>query len=61
MKGHIHKKVGFRGFESLFETKLDSKTRGDMKGSFLMGPEKNDPVQELPFSPFTGQEAVPGS
>lgn len=26
MKGHIHKKVGFRGFESLFETKLDSKT-----------------------------------
>jgi isopenicillin N synthase-like dioxygenase len=58
MEVHIHKKVGFRGFEPLFETKLDSKTRGDMKESFLMGPDKTDPAQELPFPPLTGQESV---
>ncbi|KKK13989.1 hypothetical protein ARAM_000219 [Aspergillus rambellii] len=58
MEVHIHKKIGFRGFEPLFETKLDAKTRGDMKESFLMGPDKSDPDQELPFPPLTDQPSV---
>ncbi|KAI7969649.1 hypothetical protein EIK77_000896 [Talaromyces pinophilus] len=54
MKVHIHKKVRFRGFEPPFEIKLDSKTRGDMKESFLMVPDKTDAAQDLPFPAHTG-------
>lgn len=55
MKAHIHKKVEFRGFESLFETKLDSKTSGDMKESFPMGLDKTDLAQGLLFPALTGK------
>ncbi|KAM3068857.1 hypothetical protein ACMFMG_011019 [Clarireedia jacksonii] len=52
---HIHKTQNYRGFEPLFETKLDPKSRGDMKESFLIGPDETDPDQNLPFPPVTGK------
>lgn len=55
MKNHIHKTSNFRGFEPLFETKLDPKSRGDMKESFLVGPDKTDANQPLPFPAVTNE------
>ena len=53
MENHIHQRPDFRGFEPLFETKLDPKTRGDMKESFLAGFDETDGSQNLPFPPVT--------
>ena len=53
MENHIHKRPDFRGFEPMFETKLDPNTRGDMKESFLAGFDETDGRQNLPFSPVT--------
>ena len=58
MENHIHKVPNFRGFEPLFETKLDPKTRGDMKESFLIGPDETDGSLNLPFPPVTGKPPV---
>ena len=53
METHIHKRPDFRGFEPLFETKLDPRSRGDMKESFLAGFDETDGSQNLPFPPVT--------
>jgi isopenicillin N synthase-like dioxygenase len=55
MENHIHKRANFRGFEPLYETKLDPTSRGDMKESFLAGFDETDGNQNLPFPPVTSK------
>ncbi|RFU28055.1 hypothetical protein B7463_g8280, partial [Scytalidium lignicola] len=51
MKVHVHKNPFVRGYEPLYETKLDPKSKGDMKEAFLMGEDAHDPEQSPPFQP----------
>lgn len=53
MENHTHKRPNFRGFEPLFETRVDPKTKGDLKESFLAGFDETDENQNLPFAPVT--------
>ncbi|PQE13105.1 Oxoglutarate iron-dependent oxygenase protein [Rutstroemia sp. NJR-2017a BBW] len=52
---HIHKTQSFRRLEPLFVTKLEPESRGDMKESFLIGPDEMNSDQNLPFPPVTGK------
>lgn len=51
MENHIHKRANFRGYEPMLETKMDAKTKGDMKEGFLAGFDETDGNQDLPFPP----------
>lgn len=53
MENHTHKTSSVRGFEPIFETALDPKTKGDLKESFLTGFDETDENQNLPFPPVT--------
>lgn len=56
MENHTHKRTlgsGRQGYEPLFETKYDPKSRGNMKESFIAGFDETDGSQNLPFPPVT--------
>lgn len=57
-ESHTKKTNNFRGFEQLFETKYDTKTRGDMRESFLIRANETDGDQDLPFSPDTDKPSA---
>ncbi|KAJ9157591.1 Clavaminate synthase-like protein [Pleurostoma richardsiae] len=49
METHINNTEHFRGYEALFETKLDTASRrGDLKEAFSMGEDGTDPEQHAP-------------
>ena len=58
MQNHIHQRANYRGYEPLLETKMDSKSKGDMKEGFLAGSDETDGNQDLPFPPRSDLEAV---
>ncbi|KAF2816703.1 Clavaminate synthase-like protein [Mytilinidion resinicola] len=45
MTAHVHKNPAIRGFEPMFETRLDPRTRGDTKEAFTMGDCPLEPEQ----------------
>ncbi|RDW63293.1 hypothetical protein BP6252_10838 [Coleophoma cylindrospora] len=45
---HINNSDTIKGYEALLETKLDQKTRGDLKEAFSVGPSPYDPEQKPP-------------
>ena len=55
LKNHIHKVSNMRGFEPMFETRHDPKTKGDRKESFLAGYDETDENQDLPFPAVKGK------
>ncbi|KAF2117090.1 hypothetical protein BDV96DRAFT_598030 [Lophiotrema nucula] len=51
MEVHLHKSAALRGYEPLFETKMEGKGRGDMKEAFTIGDDAHEPEQNAPFTP----------
>lgn len=51
MEVHLHKSAALRGYEPLFETKMEGTGRGDMKEAFTIGDDPHDPEQKAPFPP----------
>ncbi|KAI0009233.1 Clavaminate synthase-like protein [Xylariaceae sp. FL0662B] len=45
---HINKSPSIRGYEALLETRLDDRTRGDMKEAFNMADDPHEPEQRAP-------------
>ncbi|KAH8663159.1 hypothetical protein BGZ60DRAFT_347925, partial [Tricladium varicosporioides] len=48
MKIHINKSPYIRGYEALLETKLDVKTRGDLKEAINIADDPSEPEQNAP-------------
>ncbi|OAL31254.1 hypothetical protein AYO20_08309 [Fonsecaea nubica] len=50
MEVHIHKSKALRGYEPLFETKMEGAGKGDMKEAFTMGDDATEPESQAPSS-----------
>ncbi|KIW99318.1 uncharacterized protein Z519_00981 [Cladophialophora bantiana CBS 173.52] len=48
MEVHIHKSKALRGYEPLFETKMEGAGKGDMKEAFTMGDDATEPESQAP-------------
>ncbi|KAH7325557.1 Clavaminate synthase-like protein [Stachybotrys elegans] len=48
MKIHINKSPAIKGYEPLLETRIDDKTRGDLKEAFNMADDPYEPEQKAP-------------
>ncbi|GAB7326453.1 hypothetical protein MBLNU13_g10458t1 [Cladosporium sp. NU13] len=46
MDAHMHKNAAMRGYEPMMETRLDSRTKGDIKEAFTMGDCVLEPEQD---------------
>ncbi|EXJ94295.1 hypothetical protein A1O1_02689 [Capronia coronata CBS 617.96] len=46
MDAHVQKNPAIRGYEPMFETRLDPRTQGDIKEAFTMGDDPLEPEQE---------------
>ncbi|KAF2490626.1 2OG-Fe-II oxygenase [Lophium mytilinum] len=51
MEIHIHKNPSIRGYEPLYETKMEGAGKGDMKEAFSFGDDPHEPEQNAPFKP----------
>lgn len=45
---HIHKSPAIKGYEPLLETRIDERTRGDLKEAFNMADDPYEPEQNAP-------------
>jgi isopenicillin N synthase-like dioxygenase len=48
MKIHINKSPTIKGYEALLETRIDERTRGDLKEAFNMADDPYEPEQKAP-------------
>ncbi|KAF2641651.1 Clavaminate synthase-like protein [Massarina eburnea CBS 473.64] len=55
MEVHLHKSAALRGYEPLFETKMEGTGRGDLKEAFSIGDDPWDPEQNLPHPPHPSE------
>ncbi|EAT77499.1 hypothetical protein SNOG_15274 [Parastagonospora nodorum SN15] len=54
MSAHVHKNPAIRGYEPMLETRLDPRTRGDIKEAFTMGDCYLEPEQA--YTAKTGRQ-----
>lgn len=54
MSAHVQKNAAIRGYEPMLETRLDPRTKGDIKEAFTMGDCVIEPEQK--YSQITGQD-----
>ncbi|KAL1897035.1 hypothetical protein Sste5346_004239 [Sporothrix stenoceras] len=63
VKIHINNSPEIKGYECLFETKLDTRTRGDMKEALNFGDDPTEPERNCPpdfdLSYYPGNGTVP--
>ncbi|ORY10118.1 hypothetical protein BCR34DRAFT_602337 [Clohesyomyces aquaticus] len=57
MELHLHKSKGLRGYEPLFETRLEGTGREDMKEAFTIGDDPWEPEQTAPTPRPFGTQA----